>query len=42
MARCAGAMAHAPGDLMTDVMDQLVVAVNAHDLDAAAGLFHED
>jgi limonene-1,2-epoxide hydrolase len=30
------------GDLMTEVMDLLVVAVNAHDLDAAAGLFHED
>jgi limonene-1,2-epoxide hydrolase len=30
------------GDLMTEVMDRLVVAVNAHDLEAAAGLFHED
>jgi limonene-1,2-epoxide hydrolase len=27
---------------MTDVIDRLVVAMNAHDLDAAAGLFHED
>src|SRR5262252_8782013 len=32
----------ASGGLMTEVMDRLVVAVNAHDLDAAAGLFHED
>jgi limonene-1,2-epoxide hydrolase len=32
-----------PGeDLMTEVIDRLVVAMNAHDLDAAAGLFHED
>ena len=27
---------------MTDVIDRLVVAMNAHDLDAAAGFFHED
>ena len=27
---------------MTEVIDRLVVAMNAHDLDAAAGLFHED
>jgi limonene-1,2-epoxide hydrolase len=26
---------------MTEVIDRLVVAMNAHDLDAAAGLFHE-
>src|SRR5262245_47126015 len=32
----------APGDLMTEVIDRLVVAMNAHDLDAAAGFFHED
>jgi limonene-1,2-epoxide hydrolase len=29
-------------DLMTEVIDRLVVAMNAHDLDAAAGLIHED
>jgi limonene-1,2-epoxide hydrolase len=29
-------------DLMADVIDQLVVAMNAHDLDAAAGFFRED
>ena len=28
--------------LMTEVIDRLVVAVNAHDLDAVAGLIHED
>ena len=27
---------------MADVIDQLVVAMNAHDLDAAAGFFRED
>ena len=27
---------------MTDVIDRLVVAMNGHDLDAAAGFFHED
>jgi hypothetical protein len=27
---------------MTEVIDRLVVAVKAHDLDVAAGLFHED
>ncbi len=27
---------------MTDVIDRLVVAMNAHDLDAAAGFFHEE
>jgi ketosteroid isomerase-like protein len=27
---------------MSDVIDRLVVAMNAHDLDAAAGFFHED
>jgi ketosteroid isomerase-like protein len=27
---------------MTEVIDRLVVAVNAHDLDAVAGLIHED
>ena len=38
-----GAMAREPGeDLMSDVIDRLVVAMNAHDLDAAAGFFHED
>ena len=38
-----GAMAHEPGeDLMSEVIDRLVVAMNAHDLDAAAGFFHED
>jgi limonene-1,2-epoxide hydrolase len=30
------------GDLMTEVIDRLAVAMNAHDLDAAAGFFHED
>jgi limonene-1,2-epoxide hydrolase len=29
-------------DLMTDVIDRLAVAMNAHDLDAVAGLIHED
>ena len=38
-----GAMAHEPAeDLMSEVIERLVVAMNAHDLDAAAGLFHED
>jgi limonene-1,2-epoxide hydrolase len=32
----------ARGDLMTEVIDRLAVAMNAHDLDAAAGFFHED
>jgi ketosteroid isomerase-like protein len=27
---------------MTEVIDRLAVAMNAHDLDAAAGFFHED
>jgi hypothetical protein len=27
---------------MTDVIDRLAAAVNAHDLDAVAGLIHED
>ena len=27
---------------MADVIDRLVAAMNAHDLDAAAGFFHED
>ncbi len=27
---------------MADVIDRLLAAMNAHDLDAAAGLFHED
>jgi ketosteroid isomerase-like protein len=27
---------------MAEVIDRLVVAMNAHDLDAAAGFFHED
>ena len=32
-----------PGEgLMTEVIDQLAAAVNAHDLDAVAGLIHED
>lgn len=36
-------MTHDPGEnLMTDVIDRLVVAMNAHDLDAAVGLIHED
>jgi hypothetical protein len=36
-------MAHVRGeDPMTEVIDRLVAAVNAHDLDAAAGLFHDD
>ena len=43
MAAGAGAIAYEPGeDLMTDVIDWLVVAMNAHDLDAVAGLIHED
>ena len=38
-----GAMAHDPEeDLMSEVINRLVVAMNAHDLDAAAGFFHED
>ena len=31
-----------PGDLMSEVIDRLVVAMNAHDLDAVAGFIHED
>ena len=43
MAARTGAMAREPGeDLMTEVIDRLAVAMNAHDLDAAAGLFHQD
>jgi hypothetical protein len=43
MASRAGVIACEPGeDLMTDVIDRLVVAMNAHDLDAVAGLIHED
>ena len=43
MATGVGGMAHERGeDFMTDVIDRLVVAMNAHDLDAAAGFFHED
>jgi len=43
MARGAGAIAHKPGeDLMTEVIDRLVVAMNAHDLDAVAGFIHQD
>ena len=43
MARCAGAIVHEPGeDLMSEVIDRLVVAMNAHDLDAVAGFIHED
>jgi len=39
----AGAIAGEPGeDLMTDVIDRLAVAMNARDLDAVAGLIHED
>jgi len=38
----AGAMAREPGeDLISDVIDRLVAAMNARDLDAAAGFFHE-
>ena len=38
-----GAIAHEPwGNLMAEVIDRLVVAMNAHDLDAAAGLINED
>ena len=41
--RRAGALACEPGeDLMTDVIDRLAVAMNAHDLDAVAGLIHDD
>src|SRR5690242_21528532 len=37
------AIAYEPGeDLMTDVIDRLAGAMNAHDLDAVAGLIHED
>ena len=43
MAARAGAIAGEPGeDLMTDVIDRLAVAMNAHDLDAVAGLIHQD
>jgi hypothetical protein len=39
----AGAMARDPReDLMSEVIARLVVAMNAHDLDAAAGFFRED
>jgi limonene-1,2-epoxide hydrolase len=38
-----GARACEPGeDLMTDVIDRLVVAMNAHDLDVVAGFIHKD
>jgi limonene-1,2-epoxide hydrolase len=41
--RRAGAIACVLGeDLMTDVIDRLAVAMNARDLDAVAGLIHED
>ena len=30
------------GDVMPEVIDRLVAAMNAHDLDAAARFFHED
>jgi SnoaL-like domain len=43
MARCAGATPPtSPGGLMTEVIDRLAMAVNAHDLDAVAGLIHRD
>jgi limonene-1,2-epoxide hydrolase len=43
IARRVGAIAHEPGeDLMTEVIDRLVVAMNAHDLDAVAGLIRGD
>jgi limonene-1,2-epoxide hydrolase len=43
MAARAGALACESGeDLMTDVIDRLVVAMNAHDLDVVAGLIHDD
>jgi len=43
MAVRAGGIACEPGeDLMTDVIDRLVVAMNAHDLDAVAGFIDED
>ena len=39
----AGAVAREPGeDPMSEVIDRLVAAMNAHDLDAAAGFFRED
>jgi len=39
----ADAMVREPGeDLISEVIDRLVVAMNAHDLDAAARYFHED
>jgi limonene-1,2-epoxide hydrolase len=41
--RSGDAVTHDPGEhLMTDVIDRLVAAMNAHDLDAAVGLIHED
>jgi hypothetical protein len=41
MATRAGAITHEPtGDLMTEVIDRLIVTINAHDLDAAAAFFH--
>jgi limonene-1,2-epoxide hydrolase len=43
MAVRAGTRACEPGeDLMTDVIDRLVVAMNAHDLGAVGGFIHED
>ena len=43
MGTCPGAMAHDPEeDLMSEVINRLVVAMNAHDLDAAAGFIHVD
>jgi limonene-1,2-epoxide hydrolase len=41
--RRAGAIVHEAGeDLMTEVIERLAVAMNAHDLDAVAGLIHQD
>ena len=43
MAARVDAIAGEPGeDLMTDVIDRLAVAMNAHDLDAVAGLINQD
>jgi len=43
MAARAGALAYESGEhLMTDVINRLAVAMNAHDLDVVAGLIDED
>ena len=43
MAARAGALAYESGEhLMTDVINRLAVAMNAHDLDVVGGFIHKD